>query len=132
MCLHHFICVGRLHNSEPEQIAALHGSDGRHCETAAFTTQGQEPAGLLEEEAARLLVASSGKMAMLAAMLPALLAGGHRILIFSQLKGVLTLLEDMLHDFPAREALPERFRRRGGGGARWGCISLFSSQWLCT
>jgi hypothetical protein len=55
--------------------------------------QGQEPPGLQDEEAARLLVACSGKMAMLAAMLPRLLSDGHRVLIFSQLKGVLTLLE---------------------------------------
>jgi hypothetical protein len=32
-------------------------------------------------------------MAMLAAMLPRLLSDGHRVLIFSQLKGMLTLLE---------------------------------------
>ena len=57
------------------------------------SAQGQEPPGLQDEEAARLLVACSGKMAMLAAMLPRLLADGHRVLIFSQLKGVLTLLE---------------------------------------
>lgn len=56
-------------------------------------------------------------MAMLAAMLPRLLAGGHRVLVFAQLKGVLTLLEDMLHDFPHADALPERFRRaRGAAG----------------
>jgi SNF2 family DNA or RNA helicase len=67
--------------------------------------QGQEPPGLQEEEAALLLVACSGKMAMLAVMLPKLLANGHRVLIFSQLKGVLTLLEvccawqmPLLHD----------------------------------
>lgn len=58
-----------------------------------LSAQGQEPPGLQDEEAARLLVACSGKMAMLAAMLPRLLSDGHRVLIFSQLKGVLTLLE---------------------------------------
>lgn len=77
-----------------------------------FLFEGQEPPGLPDDEAARLLVACSGKMAMLAAMLPRLLAGGHRVLIFSQLKGVLTLLEDMLHDFPNRDALPGRFQRK--------------------
>ena len=77
-----------------------------------MNAQGQEPPGLPDDEAARLLVACSGKMAMLAAMLPRLLAGGHRVLIFSQLTGVLTLLEDMLHDFPHRDALPDRFQRK--------------------
>lgn len=94
----------------------------RHNLFSAFnhtclSSQGQEPPGLPDNEAVRLLVACSGKMAMLAAMLPRLLAGGHRVLIFAQLKGVLTLLEDMLHDFPHMDALPQCFRRnRGANG----------------
>jgi hypothetical protein len=50
-------------------------------------------------EAHRLLVASSGKLSVLQQLLPPLLAAGHRVLIFSQSKEMLTLLEDFLADF---------------------------------
>lgn len=44
----------------------------------------QEPDGLSEGEAQRLLVAASGKLSVLQQMLPRLLHGGHRVLIFTQ------------------------------------------------
>ncbi|KAK9808854.1 hypothetical protein WJX72_005149 [[Myrmecia] bisecta] len=64
-----------------------------------YLFDGQEPKGLSEQEALRMLIAASGKLAMLQRMLPRLITEGHRILIFCQLKDTLTLLEDFLHDF---------------------------------
>ena len=48
----------------------------------------------------RLMVEVSSKLTFLAGMLPALAAGGHRPLIFSQFRGVLDILEDFLEGLP--------------------------------
>jgi superfamily II DNA/RNA helicase len=44
----------------------------------------------------RVLIDSSGKMVLLGKLLPYLREGGHRLLIFSQFKTMLSLLEDLL------------------------------------
>eukprot|EP00887_Chlorella_sp_A99_P000453 scaffold17.g453.t1 len=64
-----------------------------------YLFSGQEPEGLEEGEAWRLMVAASGKLSALAQMLPRLLAAGDRALIFTQSVEMLNLLEDFLHDF---------------------------------
>ena len=55
------------------------------------TEQTQDPA-----ELARLFIASSGKFVLLDKLLPKLKAGGHRVLIFSQMVRILDLLSDFL------------------------------------
>jgi chromodomain-helicase-DNA-binding protein 4 len=44
-----------------------------------------------------ILVASSGKLNLLQMMLPKLLSKGHKVLIFSQFKLMLNVIEDFLH-----------------------------------
>ena len=56
-----------------------------------------EPKSLSEAEGVRAFVEASGKLKMLASMLPKLKAAGHRVLIFSQFKLVLDILEDFLY-----------------------------------
>jgi len=48
--------------------------------------------------AAELLISASGKMVLLSKLLPKLKAEGHKVLIFSQFKLVLDLLQDMCYD----------------------------------
>ena len=48
--------------------------------------------------ASELLIAASGKMVLLGKLLPKLKADGHKVLIFSQFKLVLNLLQDMCAD----------------------------------
>ncbi len=47
--------------------------------------------------AAEMLISASGKMVLLNKLLPKLKADGHKVLIFSQFKLVLDLLQDMCH-----------------------------------
>ena len=56
------------------------------------TTSSIDWAALTAEQ----LVKSSGKMVLLAKLLPKLQSGGHKVLIFSQMVRVLDLLEDLL------------------------------------
>ena len=63
------------------------------CTTHFHPPLPQEPEGLDEEEAWRLMVAASGKMSVLQQLLPRLLAGGDRILLFSQSTEMLDILE---------------------------------------
>ena len=69
-------------------------------------------------EAHRLLVASSGKLSVLQQLLPPLLAAGHRVLIFSQSKEMLTLLEDFLADFHLLSGGDADVAAVNGSGAR--------------
>lgn len=65
---------------------------------------------LTEKESADLLVAASGKLTVLAQMLPRLIANGHRVLIFCQFKDVRTckLLSDVQNaiSFVAQPSTP--------------------------
>lgn len=57
---------------------------------------------VLENQRNKILLAGSGKFALLNQMLPRLQEAGHRVLIFSQFKIVLDLLEEfvLLRDYP--------------------------------
>lgn len=55
-----------------------------------------EPTDLPDEEGETAFIAASGKLQLLAKMLPKLKEKGHRVLIFSQFKLVLDILEDFL------------------------------------
>ena len=76
-----------------------------------------------------LLISASGKMVLLAKLLPKLKADGHKVLIFSQFKLVLNLLQDLCYamGWPAerldgdtssaeRQAGIDRFNDPDGGG----------------
>jgi superfamily II DNA or RNA helicase len=96
----------------------------RRVEAAAAAVPPVPPPGQVE-----LLVSASGKMVLLAKLLPKLKADGHKVLIFSQFKMVLNLLQDLCHamGWPAerldgdttaaeRQAGIDRFNDPDGGG----------------
>ena len=96
----------------------------RRMEAAAAAVPPQQPPGPVE-----LLVSASGKMVLLAKLLPKLKTDGHKVLIFSQFKMVLNLLQDLCHamGWPAerldgdttaaeRQAGIDRFNDPEGGG----------------
>ncbi|TPX60906.1 hypothetical protein PhCBS80983_g01424 [Powellomyces hirtus] len=62
-----------------------------------YSLQDVEPTGLSDEESHKRLIGASGKLTLLHKMLPKLKSGGHRILIFSQFKLTLDILEDYLN-----------------------------------
>lgn len=53
---------------------------------------------LTEKESADLLVAASGKLTVLAQMLPRLIANGHRVLIFCQFKDVRSATSFLMYE----------------------------------
>jgi chromodomain-helicase-DNA-binding protein 4 len=55
-----------------------------------------EPTDLDEDAGRKAYIEASGKLQLLAKLLPKLKARGHRVLIFSQFKLVLDILEDFL------------------------------------
>nr|PNR40505.1 hypothetical protein PHYPA_017907 [Physcomitrium patens] len=57
---------------------------------------GKEPEHGDADELFRLLITASGKLQVLAKLLPRLKEGGHRVLLFSQMKSMLDILEDFL------------------------------------
>ncbi|KAI8825795.1 SNF2 family N-terminal domain-containing protein, partial [Fimicolochytrium jonesii] len=61
-----------------------------------YCLQDVEPEGLSTEETLKHMIAASGKLALLHKMLAKLNAQGHRILIFSQFKMNLDILDDYL------------------------------------
>jgi SNF2 family DNA or RNA helicase len=72
----------------------------RKCCNHPFLLRGaelRETAGAVtRREKADCMVAASGKMVLLDKLLPKLHAEGHRLLLFSQFKGLLSLLEELL------------------------------------
>ena len=96
----------------------------RRVEAAAAAVPPMPAPGPVE-----LLVSASGKMVLLAKLLPKLKTDGHKVLIFSQFKMVLNLLQDLCHamGWPAerldgdttaaeRQAGIDRFNDPDGGG----------------
>jgi chromodomain-helicase-DNA-binding protein 4 len=61
-----------------------------------YLFDGVEPETKEKDEEAKLLIEASGKMILLDKMLPKLKAGGHRVLLFSQMTRVLDIIEDYL------------------------------------
>ncbi|TPX66605.1 hypothetical protein SpCBS45565_g04370 [Spizellomyces sp. 'palustris'] len=61
-----------------------------------YTLPDVEPKDLPEDEAHKRLIESGAKLALLHRMLPKLKARGHRVLIFSQFKLALNVLEDYM------------------------------------
>ncbi len=87
------------------------------------------------------LVNSSGKLVLLDKLLPRLKADGHRILLFSQFKIMLDIIEDYLHlrDFKCeridgsitgmkRQAAIDRFQSKDNSGREQPFIMLLSTR----
>eukprot|EP00192_Tetraselmis_astigmatica_P001503 CAMPEP_0117687286 /NCGR_PEP_ID=MMETSP0804-20121206/23042_1 /TAXON_ID=1074897 /ORGANISM="Tetraselmis astigmatica, Strain CCMP880" /LENGTH=1720 /DNA_ID=CAMNT_0005499315 /DNA_START=24 /DNA_END=5186 /DNA_ORIENTATION=- len=71
----------------------------RKCCNHPYLFEGAESAALRsnsKEEIHQQLTAASGKLALLARMMPRLKAAGHRVLIYSQFSRMLDILEDWL------------------------------------
>ena len=101
----------------------------RHCCNHPFLIKGVVQAEGLEhaDDATWLerLVQSSGKMALLDKLLPSLQQQGHRVLVFSQFKMLLDLIEDYvrLHGYQY-----ERLDGSITGEARQAAIDRFSDD----
>ncbi|KAL4854430.1 Chromodomain-helicase-DNA-binding protein 3 [Chlorella vulgaris] len=92
-----------------------------------YLLPGQEPEEFKDpqntavaEQGWRLMVAASGKLTLLQQMLPRLLAGGHRVLIFSQYIEMLDILEDFLHDFQDTSGLLPKAEEDAADGCKGG------------
>jgi len=73
----------------------------RKCCNHPFLMRGVEDAVMAgitsQEEISKMLIECSGKLVLIDKLLPKLKAGGHKILIFSQMVRVLDILEDYLN-----------------------------------
>ncbi|PRP88087.1 chromodomain-helicase-DNA-binding protein 5 [Planoprotostelium fungivorum] len=69
----------------------------RKCCNHPYLFPEVEPSNMTKEEEMRLMIEASGKLWLLDRMLEKLKAGGHRVLIFSQMTKMLDILEDYLH-----------------------------------
>jgi SNF2 family DNA or RNA helicase len=68
----------------------------RKCCNHPFLLEGVEDTSLGYRESMEQLVQASGKLVLLDKLLPKLKAGGHRVLVFSQMVRMLNVLEDYL------------------------------------
>ena len=64
---------------------------GEYCQTQSLT-----PAQLNQSQSMKALIEASGKLVLIDKLLPKLKAGGHKVLIFSQMVRCLDILEDYL------------------------------------
>ena len=94
-----------------------------------------------ETDAVESMVNASGKFVLLDKLLPRMKADGHRILLFSQFKIMLDIIEDYLHlrDFKCeridgsitglkRQAAIDRFQSKDSGGREQPFIMLLSTR----
>lgn len=109
-----------------ETVSAGAKKEGDGEEDSANTSKDVVPRSIdYMKLTADQLVKSSGKMVLLVKLLPKLYAGGHKVLIFSQMVRVLDLLEDLLRtkkyryerldgstSASSRAAAVDRFHRR--------------------
>ena len=73
----------------------------RKCCNHPYLLKGAEAANLASRDASadtvlEAMVETSGKLALLDSMFPKLMAGGHRMLVYSQFTSMLDILEDWL------------------------------------
>jgi len=101
----------------------------RKCCNHPFLLKGveeQEIRGkLTPAEVNKVLIESSGKLVLIDKLLPKLKAGGHKVLIFSQMVRVLDILEDYLN---YRGYKHERIDGSVRGNDRQGAIDRFSKK----
>ena len=88
VCSHPFLIEG-AEEKEYEEIRARMEEERKEMEQAAYDAR-------VQAEQLKVLIGSSGKLTLCDKLLPRLQAEGHRVLIFSQMKLVLNLLEQYL------------------------------------
>ncbi len=76
----------------------------------------------------QMLIKSSGKLVLIDKLLPKLIAGDHKVLIFSQMVRVLDILEDYLN---YRKYKYERIDGGVRGSDRQAAIDRFCKKVLC-
>ncbi|KAJ2556489.1 hypothetical protein EV175_001970 [Coemansia sp. RSA 1933] len=84
--------------ARPTRLASLTNilMEVRRIVSHPYLLRNVEPEFSTEEEGHRRLIDSSGKLQLLHMLLPEFKARGHRVLLFSQFKDTLTILEDYL------------------------------------
>ncbi|KAJ2861870.1 hypothetical protein GGI22_002340, partial [Coemansia erecta] len=83
---------------KPARVASLTNilMEVRRIVSHPYLLHNVEPEFGTEEEKHRRLIDSSGKLQLLHALIPEFKARGHRVLLFSQFKDTLTIIEDYL------------------------------------
>ena len=123
VCNHPFLCDGlEADYGEKKRKALAAAAEKAAAETGPAPVPPPDPTPL------ELLTGSSGKMTLIAKLLPKLKSQGKKVLIFSQFTIVLDLLEDYLHEMSyeferldgstgqaERQAGIDRFNRDGSG-----------------
>ena len=97
VCNHPFLCDGLEADYGEKKRKALKISHEKNALTAAEKGVAPPPPPA-EPTPLELLTGSSGKMTLIAKLLPKLKSQGKKVLIFSQFTIVLDLLEDYLHE----------------------------------
>jgi len=128
VCNHPFLCDGLESDYGEKKRKALAASAERAKALAVEKGLAAPPPPPAEPTPLELLVGSSGKMTLVAKLLPKLKSQGKKVLIFSQFTIVLDLLEDYLHEMSYeferldgstsqadRQAGIDRFNRDGSG-----------------
>jgi chromodomain-helicase-DNA-binding protein 7 len=98
VCNHPFLCDGLESDYGEKKRKALAASAERAKALAVEKGLAAPPPPPAEPTPLELLVGSSGKMTLVAKLLPKLKSQGKKVLIFSQFTIVLDLLEDYLHE----------------------------------
>ncbi|KAJ2659182.1 hypothetical protein IWW48_003616, partial [Coemansia sp. RSA 1200] len=85
-----------LRPARPPRVSSLTNilMEVRRIVSHPYLLRDVEPAFASADERHRRLIGSSGKLQLLHALLPELRARGHRMLLFSQFKGTMDILED--------------------------------------
>jgi SNF2 family DNA or RNA helicase len=99
----------------------------RKCCNHPFLLRGAEARETMttftREDRVDVMVSASGKMVLLDKLLPRLASEGHRVLIFSQFKGMLSLIEELLN---ARNYKYERIDGSIRGNERQAAIDRYN------
>ena len=120
VCNHPFLCDGlEADYGEKKRKALAAAAEKTAAETGLAPVPPPEPTPL------ELLTGSSGKMTLIAKLLPKLKSQGKKVLIFSQFTIVLDLLEDYLHEMSYEF---ERLDGSTGQAERQAGIDRFNSE----
>ncbi|NXA25958.1 CHD8 protein, partial [Ibidorhyncha struthersii] len=117
-----FLSKGAGHTNMPNLLNTM--MELRKCCNHPYLINGEEP-GVAEDPGgmSHAMVRSAGKLVLIDKLLPKLKAGGHKVLIFSQMVRCLDILEDYLIQ---KRYLYERIDGRVRGNLRQAAIDRFS------
>ncbi|KAF1539111.1 UNVERIFIED_CONTAM: Chromodomain-helicase-DNA-binding protein 8, partial [Eudyptes pachyrhynchus] len=117
-----FLSKGAGHTNMPNLLNTM--MELRKCCNHPYLINGEEPgAGQGVAGCPSAMVRSAGKLVLIDKLLPKLKAGGHKVLIFSQMVRCLDILEDYLIQ---KRYLYERIDGRVRGNLRQAAIDRFS------